>query len=148
MWLMEGKQTERMTEGTKVHFVASGEPSLISAGQKTSREWWERSSSRMTVFSPFFFMPAHEELQDQIHHLRQRVKRLERRLRKETLCPVRDLAEEENRWPDTYNGVVALMERVGVPKRNYGGREKKKGSRRRTYVSVYELKKRCQTSES
>lgn len=93
-------------------------------------------------------MSTHKELQDEIHHLRQRVKRLERRLRKETLCPVRVLAEKENRWPDTYNGIVALMERVGVPKPNYGGREKKKGSRRRTYVSVYELKRRCQASGS
>jgi hypothetical protein len=87
-------------------------------------------------------MPTTDELVARLGDLEDRVSALEDRLMQETLRPVRALAEEDNRWPDSYSGLTALMKRCGVPKRTRGGQVKEKGSRQTTYVSSYDLQKK------
>jgi hypothetical protein len=87
-------------------------------------------------------MPTIEELAARLDRLEDRVSALEDRLMQETLRPVRALAEEDNRWPDSYSGLTALMKRCGVPKRTRGGQVKERGSRQTTYVSSYDLQKK------
>jgi hypothetical protein len=95
-------------------------------------------------------MSSAKELQQQINELIRRMERMderlsavEQRLQEEDYRPVRQLAEADNCWPDSYSGMVDLMDRNGVPKRTRGGATKEKGSRRTTYVSMYDLQKKC-----
>lgn len=95
-------------------------------------------------------MSSNEDLQEQITRLTSRLDQMERRLtavearlQQETLRPVRALAEEDNEWPDSYSGLVDLMERRGVPKRTRGGGVKERGSRETTYVSMWDLEEKC-----
>ena len=87
-------------------------------------------------------MPTTDELAARLDRLEDRVSALEDRLMQETLRPVRQLAEEENRWPDSYSGLTDLMEREGVPKRTRGGQVKEEGSRQTTYVSMFDLEEK------
>ena len=87
-------------------------------------------------------MPTTDELAARLGDLEDRVSALEDRLMQETLRPVRQLAEEDNRWPDSYSGLVDLMEREGVPKRTRGGQVKEKRSRQTTYVSMFDLQEK------
>ena len=87
-------------------------------------------------------MPTTDELAARLDHLEDRVSALEDRLMQETLRPVRALAEEDNAWPDSYSGLIGLMEREGVPKRTRGGQVKEKRSRQTTYVSMFDLQEK------
>jgi len=84
-----------------------------------------------------------QTLEARLGRLERRVGHLEDRLMQETLRPVRALAEEDNAWPGSYSGLIRLMEREGVPKRTRGGGVKEKGSRRTTYVSLFDLQEKC-----
>jgi hypothetical protein len=95
-------------------------------------------------------MPIPEKIQSQLDALKRRVSRLEDRLshvedrlQQETLRPVRALAEEKNRWPDSYSGLIDMMEREGVPRRTRGGGRKPRGSRKTTFVSLFDLQEKC-----
>ena len=94
----------------------------------------------------FFFCPLlmpDTDLHAKVERLEGRLSAVEERLQQETLRPVRQLAEADNRWPDSYSGLVSLMERNGVPKRTRSGRPKQRGSRRTTYVSMWDLEEHC-----
>lgn len=85
---------------------------------------------------------AADDLQARVDELEAKIDRLERRLKQEaseTLVAVRTLAERDNRWPSTYDGLVKLMDRRGVPRRLASGAIKPEGSRAQTYVSLTEL---------
>jgi len=83
-----------------------------------------------------------EDLRDRVGQLEEKLSRLERivqRQAQETLVAVRTLAERDNAFPGTYDGLVKLMKRRGVPKRLSSGAKKPQGSRAQTYVSLTEL---------
>lgn len=96
-------------------------------------------------------MSSAKELQQQINELSCRMERMderlsaiEKRLQEEDYRPVRQLAEQDNEWPDTYRGFVEMMDREGVPKRTRGGQIKDRSSQQKvTYVSMYDLQKKC-----
>jgi hypothetical protein len=83
------------------------------------------------------------DVKARVERLERRLGYVEDRLQQETLRPVRALAEEDNRWPSSYSGFIDLMERSGVPKRTRGGGRKEEGSRRTTYVSMFDLEEKC-----
>jgi hypothetical protein len=83
------------------------------------------------------------DLAQKVDQLEKRLDALESRVRQETLHEVRRVAEADNRWPDSYSGMIDLMDRAGVPKRIRSGRIKEEGSRMTTYVSEYDLKEKC-----
>lgn len=84
-----------------------------------------------------------KDITAKVERLEQRLSALESRVRQETMHPVRQLAEADNDWPDSYSGFVDMMERHGVPKRTRGGAIKEPGSRKTTYVSEYDLEEYC-----
>lgn len=88
-------------------------------------------------------MPATEPIAAKVERLEQRLSALEQRVQEETLHPVRQLAEADNEWPDSYSGMIDLMDRNGIPRRTHSGRVKEPGSRKTTYVSEYDLEEKC-----
>jgi hypothetical protein len=86
--------------------------------------------------------PDTSALRDRLEKMEAKIDRLERRLKREasqTLVAARTLAERDNSYPDTYDGLVKLMDRRGVPRRLASGAKKPSGSRAQTYVSLTEL---------
>jgi hypothetical protein len=95
-------------------------------------------------------MPTTEELAERlgqlerrltrkIDHLESRLSSVEQRLQEETLRPVRALAEEDNRWPDSFGGMRQLMEREDIPARTRSGKIKRGSSTATVFVSSYDL---------
>lgn len=82
-------------------------------------------------------------VEKRVAQLERRLSAVEKRLQEETLRPVRQLAEADNAWPDSYSGFVAMMDRHSLPKRTRSGQLKEEGSRRTTYVSMYDLEEKC-----
>lgn len=80
-----------------------------------------------------------QDLQARVDRLETTVRRLMQQMRGQTLVAVRTLVERENEFPGTYDGLIKLMERRGVPKRLASGAKKPSGSRAQTYVSLTEL---------
>jgi len=75
-----------------------------------------------------------------IRDLEARVRRLEGLVAQSVYTPIRAIAERENTYPDTYSGVVRLMERRGIPRRTSTGAKKPSGSRETAYVDLRELR--------
>lgn len=79
------------------------------------------------------------DLRARVDELEHAVRRLRRQVRSQALVNVRALAKQENRYPDSYSGIIKLMARRGVPRRLASGAKKPDGSKAQTYVSLSEL---------
>jgi hypothetical protein len=83
------------------------------------------------------------DLADKVHRLEERLTAVEQRLAQETLRPVRALAEADNQWPDSFNGMRRMMDREGVPARTRSGQIKRGSSTQTVFVSTYDLEGKC-----
>lgn len=80
-----------------------------------------------------------DRLQRRLDEMEKRFERLQQQVAEQNLMPVRALAERDNQYPSTYDGLIKMMKRRGVPKRLASGAKKPKGSKAQTYVSLTEL---------
>lgn len=125
---------ERLEMLLWVDFAEDGSPILYYLG---------RLDDDRNHYCPFKAGGAGTSLEEAIEEAKERVRK---RNIKATLRPVRELAEKDNEWLNSYSGMAALMDRNDVPKRTRSGSIRSKGARGRVYVSVYELQEKSNTS--